>query len=39
MKIHVADAKVLARLLNRKKRHREIGFEVDLGLVLREILT
>jgi diguanylate cyclase (GGDEF)-like protein len=39
MKIHVADAKALAKLLNRKKKHSEIGFEVDLGLVLREILT
>lgn len=39
MKVHVADIAVLSRLLNRKKRHKDVGYEVDLGVVLKEILT
>ena len=39
MKIHIAELPVLARLLNRKKKQRDIGYEVDLSIVLKEILT
>lgn len=39
MKINFADAAILARLLNRKKRHKKTGSEVDLGVILKDILS
>jgi diguanylate cyclase (GGDEF)-like protein len=39
MKINIADASILMKLLNRHKKHTDIGYEVDLGTTLKEILT
>lgn len=39
MNIHIADKPVLLRVLNRKKRPSAADHEVDLGSVLKEILT
>lgn len=38
MKIKVADAAILTRLLHRKKRPSKVGSEFDLGVILRDIL-
>lgn len=39
MKIHVADAIILNRILSRKRKSRNIEYEIDLIAVLREILN
>lgn len=39
MKINVADATILTRLLHRKKRPSKIGSEFDLGVILKDILS
>lgn len=39
MKINVADLPTLSRLLNRLKKRQSAGSEVDLGFVLKEILS
>ena len=39
MKINIADTSILVKLLNRHKKHTDIGYEVNLGTTLKEILT
>jgi diguanylate cyclase (GGDEF)-like protein len=39
MRINIADLPTLTRLLNRKKKHRDAAYELNLGMILGEILT